>query len=150
MRKVICVIAVMGLTVAWAAPAQAATHDIDSTIKLSVIKSTGSPPVSGSVEYAGTFKGRPGSDAIVGRNLFGPVPTFHGTFRVYLKKGTMKGNLEGSGAPTPGGGLDISGGGEITKGSGKYKGAHGKFTFSGSQPADPPVATLAITGSIEY
>ena len=62
----------------------------------------------------------------------------------------MKGNLEGSGAPTPGGGLDISGGGEITKGSGKYKGAHGKFTFSGSQPADPPVATLAITGSIRY
>ena len=35
MRKVICVIAVMGLTVAWAAPAQAATHDIERCAKAS-------------------------------------------------------------------------------------------------------------------
>ncbi len=150
MRKVICVIAVVGLTVAWAAPAQAARHDINSTITLAGIATTGSPPISGSAEYAGTFKGDLGSGAIVGTNLFGPVPTFHGTFRVYLKKGTLKGNLEGSGAPTAGGGLDLSGGGEITKGSGKYKGAHGKFTFAGSQPNEPPVATLAITGSVKY
>ena len=77
MRKVICVMAVLGLTVACAAPAQAATHDIDSTIKLALVEATGSPPVSGSAEYAGTFKGELGSGAIVGTNPFpGPVSAF--------------------------------------------------------------------------
>ena len=151
MRKLICVIAVVGLTVAWAAPAQAAKHDINSTITLAAVATTGSPPVSGSAQYAGTFKGDLGSGAIVGDTYFGPVPTFHGPFRIYLRKGTLKGNLEGSAAPTAGGGLDLSGGGEITKGSGKYKGAHGKFTFSGGRPsADPHVDILAVTGSVKY
>ena len=149
MRKVICVIAVMGLTVAWAAPAQAASHNLNSTIKIAAVKSTGSPPYSGSSEYAGTFKGGLGSGAIVGHLSFNP-PAFHGGFRVYLKQGTLKGNMEGTGAPNSGGGIDVSGGGEITKGSGKYKGAHGKFTFSGGRPADPPIDTISITGSVKY
>ena len=149
MRKVICVVAVLGLAVACAAPAQAATHNIDSTIRLAHVEETGSPPVSGSAEYAGTFKGALGSGAITGQLSYA-VPEFQGTFRVYLNKGTLKGTMEGSAAPAPGGGIAVSGSGEITKGSGKYKGAAGEFTFSGTQAADPPVATLAITGSVKY
>lgn len=149
MKKVICVVAVMGLAVACAAPAQAATRDISSTIKIAHVGETGSPPISGSAEYAGTFKGALGSGAIVG-GLSYAAPDFHGTFRVYLNKGTLKGTLDGSGLPAPGGGFDVSGTGEVTKGSGKYKGAHGEFTFSGDQAADPPIATLAITGSVSY
>jgi hypothetical protein len=150
MRKIICVIAVMGLTVAWAAPAQAASHNIDSTVKLSAIEETGSPPVSGSAHYAGTIKGTLGSGAVVGTNVFGPVGVFTGTLRVYLNKGTITGTLEGTGGPAQGGGLDFSGTGEVTKGSGKYKGAHGKFTFTGGQPADSTVATQQIEGSVKY
>ena len=150
MRKVICVITIMGLTVAWTAPAQAASHNIDSTVKLSAVEENGSPPVSGSAHYAGTFKGALGSGAIVGTNVFGPGGVFTGTLRVYLNKGTVTGTLDGTGGPAPGGGIEFSGNGEITKGTGKYKGAHGKFTFTGGQPADSPVATQAIEGSVRY
>ncbi len=151
MRKVICVIAVMGLTVAWAAPAQAASHSIDSTIKLSVVEQTGSPGVSGTAQYAGTFKGALGSGATVGNIVYpGPVGAFTATFKIYLNKGTLTGTLDGTGSPAPGGGLNYTGSGEITKGNGKYKGAHGKFTFTGSQPSDSPVATQLVKGSVKY
>ena len=149
MRKVICVIAVLAFTVASAAPAQAASHDINSTIKLAHVVDTGSPPISGSAEYAGTFKGALGSGAVVG-GLTYAVPNFQGTFRVYLNKGSFKGTIEGSGTPNPDGSIDVTGTGEITKGNGKYKGAHGEFTMSGNQAADPSVSTLAITGSVKY
>jgi hypothetical protein len=149
MKKVVCLVPVLALMVASVAPAQAATRNIDSTIKIAHVEETGSPPISGAAEYAGTFKGALGSGAIVG-GLSYTVPNFQGTLRVYLNKGTLKGTMEGSGAPAPGGGVDVSGTGAITKGTGKYKGAHGEFTFSGNQAADPSVATLAITGSVKY
>ena len=147
MRKVICIAVVLGLAVVSAAPAQAATRDIDSTIKLAHVVDTGSPPISGSAEYAGTFKGALGSGAVIG-GLSYAAPNFQGTFRVFLNKGTLKGTMEGSGAPVADGSFDVSGTGEITKGSGKYKGAHGEFTMSGNQAAG--VSTLAITGSVNY
>src|SRR3954451_10996537 len=130
--------AVRGLTVAWAAPAQAATHSVNSTIKIADFARTGSAPITGTEDYAGTVKGALGPGAIVGHNVFGPVPAFHGAIRLFLNKGTLKVTLQGTGAPTPphnpGGSFDFSGDGKITKGSGKYKGAHGKVTFSGRGP----------------
>ena len=157
MRRFLCVAAVVGLTAVLATPAQAARHSIDSTIKFADIARTGTFPITGTEEYAGTIKGALGSGAIVGHNVFGPVPAFHGTARIFLSKGTVKVSLEGTGAPTPppnpgGTGFDFSGTGEVTSGNGKYKGAHGKFTFSGSGPtaADPPTATIVITGSLKY
>lgn len=154
MRRFLCVVAVVGLTAALATPAQAARHSIDATVQIAQLEATGSPPFSGSEEVAGTFEGKPGSGAIVGTNFFPVVPTFNGTFRVYFKKGTVKGNLEGTGAPTPPPNpnlsFDLTGSGEITKGSGKYKGAHGKFTFTGLRPTERTVATLVVTGWAKY
>ncbi len=147
MKKVICVAAVLGLAVVSAAPAQAATRDIDSTIKLAHVVDTGTPPISGTGEYAGTFKGALGSGAIVG-GLSYAAPDFHGTFRVYLNKGTLKGTMEGSGLPAADGSIDVTGTGEVTKGTGKYKGAHGGFTMSGNR-ATNGVSTLAITGTVK-
>ena len=63
---------------------------------------------------------------------------------------SFKGTLKGSSDPAPGESIDISGSGVIRKGAAKYKGAHGEFTFSGSQTPDASVATLAIRGSLEY
>lgn len=147
MRKVLCVVVVLGFAVASAAPAQSATRDINSEIKLAHVVDTGSPPISGSAEYAGTFKGALGSGAVVG-GLSYAAPNFQGTFRVLLNKGTFKGTMEGSGTPAADGSVDVTGTGEITKGTGKYKGAHGEFTMSGDQVAG--VSTLAITGSVSY
>ena len=73
----------------------------------------------------------------------------HGTFRVYMNKGTFKGTIEGSGTPAADGSIDVSGTGEITKGTGKYKGAHGDFTMSGNRTTTG-VTTLAITGRVKY
>ena len=50
----------------------------------------------------GAFKGALGSGAITGQLSYA-VPDFQGTFRVYLNKGTLKGTMEGSAAPAPGG-----------------------------------------------
>ena len=151
MRNTVFAVAAIGLAVGAATPAAAATRDIDSTIKLAHVEDTGDPPISGSAEYAGTFKGALGSGAVVGRLSYA-APDFHGTFRVFLNRGTLKGTMEGSGSPRPGGGgFDVSGTGQITKGSGKFRGAHGDFTFTGGQPADPPiVSTLEITGSFKH
>ena len=148
MRKFICVAAVLGLAAVMAAPAQAAPRDINSTIKLAHVVDTGTPPISGSGEYAGTFKGALGSGAVVG-GLSYAAPEFHGTFRVYMNKGTFKGTMEGTGAPTADGSIDVSGTGEITKGTGKFKGAHGDFTMSGNR-ATTGITTLAIDGSVKY
>ena len=153
MKKLLCVMAVLGVAAIAATPAQAARHKhtIDGTAKIATIESTGSPPVSGSVEYAGSFKGSLGSGAILGHNDFGPVVgDFHGTLRAFFTKGTLKGTLEGSGGPGPGGGIDFSGSGKITKGTGKYKGAKGKFTVEGTQPPGSTVTTFAVTGSVKY
>ena len=145
----LCVVAVVGLTVVSPAPARGASRDINSTIKLAHVEDFGSPPISGSANYAGTFKGVLGSGAIVGHLTYA-APDFDGTFRVFLNKGSFKGTLKGSGDPASGESIDISGSGVIRKGAAKYKGAHGEFTFSGSQTPESGVATLAIRGSLEY
>ena len=153
MKKFLCMLVVFGVTAIAATPAQAAKHSINSTVVIADIGSTGSPPVSGSADYAGSIKGSLGSGAVLGHNDFGPVVgEFAGTIRAFYNKGTVKGSLVGTGGPNtgPGGGLTFSGTGEITKGSGKYKGAKGTFTFEGTQPANSTVTTLTITGSAKY
>ena len=112
MKKLLCVLVVLGVTAIAATPAQAAKHKIDSTIVLNEIGSTGSPPVSGSTDYAGSITGSQGSGAILGHNDFGPtVGEFHGTNKVFYNKGTLKSTLEGTGGPNTGpeGGVVFSG-----------------------------------------
>jgi hypothetical protein len=150
MKKVLCVAAVLGIALVAASPAQAARYSLDETVTIAVLQSTGSPPVSGTSHYAGTVEGDLGSGAIVGTNVFGPVPNFEGPLRVFYKKGSLKGKLAGSGTPNPDGSISFSGTGTITKGTGKYKGAKGKFSFSGTQAADATVTTFEVTGSVKY
>ena len=153
MKKLFCVLVVLGVAAIAATPAQAAKYNINSTVVIADIGSTGSPPVSGSADFAGSIKGSAGSGAVLGHNDFGPtLGEFQGTLRAFYNKGTLKGSLEGTGGPNTGpeGGLTFSGTGEVTKGSGKYKGAKGKFTFEGTQPANSTVTTLTITGSVKY
>ncbi len=152
MRKLLCVMAVLGVTAIAATPAQAARHSINSTVVVAELETTGTPPVSGTVDYAGTITtSRPfGSGAIVGQNVFGPVPDFQGTFHVFYNKGSAKGSVDGSGTINADGSISFAGTGEITKGTGKYKGAHGNFTMNGSQPANSTVSSFEIDGSIKY
>lgn len=151
MKKVLlCVMGVLGIALVAASPAQAAKYSLDETVTLAVLESTGSPPVSGTSHYAGTVEGDLGSGAIVGDNVFGPVPNFQGTLRVFYKKGSLKGKLAGSGAPNPDGSISFSGTGKIKKGTGKYKGAKGNFSFSGTQAADSIITTFEVLGSVKY
>lgn len=153
MKKFLCVLVVLGVTAIVATPAQAAKHSVSATIVNAEIGTTGSPPASGSADYAGSVSGSQGSGALLGHNDFGPtVGQFQGTFKVFYNKGTLKGTLEGTGGPNtdPGGGIIFSGTGEFTKGTGKFKGAKGKFTFEGTQPANSTVSTFTVTGTVKY
>jgi len=153
MKKLLCALVVLGVTAIAATPAQAAKHPINETVVIADIGTSGSPPVSGSADYAGSIKGSVGSGAILGHNDFGPtVGQFQGTNKAFYNKGTLKTSLEGTGGPNtgPGGGLIFTGTGEFTKGTGKYKGAKGKFTFEGTQPANSTVTTFTVTGSLKY
>ncbi len=151
MKKIFCLLAVLAITAIAAAPAQAAKHSIDSSVKIADLETTGSPPASGTVDYAGTIKGALGSGAVVGQNIFGPLPQFHGPVRAFYAKGTLKGSLEGTGVLNADGSVSFDGTGEITKGTGKYKGARGKFTFVGSEPSvGANVQSFEITGTVKY
>lgn len=152
MRKLLCVTVLLGVMAVAVAPAQAAKYNLDSTATINTIFESGNPPISGSIDYAGSIKGALGSGAILGHNDFGTpaVGDFQGTFKAFFAKGTLQGTLQGSGGPAPGGGLSFSGSGEITKGRGKYKGATGKFTFTGTQPANSTITTFEIDGSVKY
>src|SRR4051812_18006662 len=57
MKKILCVLVVLGVTAIAATPAQAAKYSINSTVQIADIGSTGSPPVSGSADFAGSIKG---------------------------------------------------------------------------------------------
>jgi hypothetical protein len=150
MRKIICVMVVLGVAAIAAAPAQAAKHKVNATVVIANIASTGTL-ASGSVDYAGSIKGSIGSGAILGHNDFGPtLGEFQGTNKVFYNKGTLKTALEGTGAPNAEGGLTVSGTGHYTKGTGKYKGAKGHLTFEGTTPANSNVTTLTVTGSLKY
>jgi hypothetical protein len=151
MKKILCVLVVLGVTAIAATPAQAAKHKVNVTIVIADIAETGSPPVSGSSDYAGSVTGSLGSGAILGHNDFGPtVGEFQGTNKVFYNKGTVKTTLQGTGGPNTGGGLIFSGSGQFTKGTGKYKGAKGSYTFEGTTPANSTVTTLTITGTLKY
>jgi hypothetical protein len=150
MKKLLFVVAVLAVMAIAAAPAQAVKRNLDATVDIAVFEITGSPPVSGTSHYAGTIESSIGSGAIVGDNTFGPVPEFRGTFRAFYKKGTLKGKLEASGAVNPDGSVSFSGSGSIKNGTGKYKGAKGRFTLEGTQPADSLFATFEIDGKVKY
>jgi hypothetical protein len=151
MKKILCVLVVLGVTAIAATPAQAAKHEINATVVIGNIGSTGSPPVSGSADYAGSVTGFQGTGAILGHNDFGPtVGEFQGTNKVFYNKGTLKGTLQGTGGPNTEGGLTFTGTGQFTKGTGKYKGAKGSYTFEGTTPANSTVTTFTVTGSVKY
>jgi len=150
MRTLFCVTVLLGVMALAAAPAEAARHSFDGTIKLAAIEETGNPPFSGSANYAGRVTSSLGHGAILAHNDYSASPAFQGTFRIFYKKGTLKATTSGSGSLEPGGGTSITGTGQITKGAGKYKGAKGKFTFTGTQPPNSTVRTFELDGSVRY
>lgn len=134
----------------FAAPAGAARDSIDGTVTVVALSSQGNPPIEGSNRLAGEYKGDLGSGAFIGTSTFGPPGEFQNKFRAFFKKGTIKGQLSGTGTPNPNGGIDISGSGTYTGGSGRYRGAEGSFTFQGHQPQDSEVTTFQVEGKIKY
>lgn len=145
------VILVFGFAVSM--PAQAGKRETvtaNATIKLATISQTGSPPASGNSTSAGIVRGGLGRGAIISKTAFGPVPTFKSTSRTFFPRGSLKSNLTGSGTINPDGSASFSGKGNFVSGTGIYKGATGRFTFTGSTPANSQVSTFNVTGSVTY
>lgn len=153
-RFVYLILAALCAGAVFAAPAMAARDSIDGTVTIVALSAQGNPPADGSNRVAGEVQGDLGSGAYVGTNTFGPPGEFNGKFRVFFKKGTIRGRLSGSGTGNPDGSLSFTGSGVLTGGSGRYRGAEGTFTFEGTQAADTTTnsepAVFQVDGSVRY
>lgn len=153
-RNVLFVLAALCASAVFAAPAVAARDSVDGTVTVVSLASQGNPPIEGSNRLAGEYKGDLGTGGFLGTSTFGPPGEFSNKFRVFFKKGTIKGQLSGAGTVNPDGSLSFTGSGTLNGGSGRYKGAEGSFTFEGSQPADTTSnsepAVFQVDGSVRY
>jgi hypothetical protein len=151
---ILSALAVLCLGAVFAAPASAVRESTDGTVTLVALSQEGDPPFSGSTRVAGEVRGDLGRGAYIGTNTFGPPGEFEGKFRAFFKKGTLKGNLSGTGTLQPDGTATFSGSGTFTGGTGRYKGAEGSFTFEGSQPPDTTSnsepAVFEVDGTVRY
>ena len=153
-RLVLFVLAALCVGAVFAAPASAARDSVDGTVTTVAISTQGNPPIDGSNRLVGEAKGDLGTGTFLGNTTFGPPGEFQSTFRVFYKKGSIKGQLSGTGTLNPDESASFSGSGTFTGGSGRYKRAEGSFTFTGSQPADTTSnsepAVFEVDGSVRY
>jgi hypothetical protein len=163
-KRMTLVLAATALAVSGSSLANAATkttkhkaksHAVTATVSIANINPPGPTVTSGSQSYAGTvdgtISGKAVSGAVRGVNTYSGA-TFTGTLTVFSKTGTLSAKITGSGkaATLPNTGVDFSGTGTYTGGTNAYKGAKGKFTFSGNEPAGANVATFTTTGKAKY
>ena len=123
------------------------TRTVDATLKQGLVHQD-----SRGNHYAGRITGRPGG---TGATLLVASPgSTPGTIDVrgtaFYRRGTIR--LRGTNTATaqPDGSFTFQGSGTITGGTGRFKGARGSVTFSGTQPANDPVQTFEIDGTIRY
>jgi hypothetical protein len=74
---------------------------------------------------------------------------FSGAIAIYTVNGGLSGTIKLTVVPNSTG-ANGSGSGTFTGGTGRYKGAHGTFTFTGSQTGSQPDFTVHLTGSATY
>jgi hypothetical protein len=125
------------------------------TARLAAVKTnSGSPPVNGSSTAGGTVDGTVcgktfhGAARAVNRFTFGKFR--HNTL-TFGPLGSFRAKGHGSGTQNSGNGsATLSGHGKITGGTGIYDNASGSIDFKGTVAGGSQVATLHITGRIDY
>ena len=155
MRKLLCVLVVLGVTAVSVATSQAArhstnsnqasdarkqTHAVDATMTLAII---GDP--EGSYEFAARLTGKPfGTAAAIGVQHAHSTETgliTKGRPVVYAKKGTLDLKTTDVVEFQPDGSIQLNGTFKVLDGSGKYEGATGEGTFNAELP---PGSTLKV------
>jgi hypothetical protein len=138
------------------AQAAPASHKLKLTIHSFTTAYIGKPETPGSRQMGvGLVSGSPVGEGV---STLGDKVTsasqagikFSGAIAIYTVNGTLKGTLKLAIVPNSTGGATGSGSGSFTDGTGRYKGAHGTFTFTGSESASQPDFTVHLTGSASY
>jgi hypothetical protein len=132
-------------------------HKLSSTVQLATISmSANFPAVGSTVTDAGIVKAKPGGRGAEIDSLkvtAAPAPgtiTLTGTGTLFFTRGTESAKVTLQAVVAADGSATYTGGGKFTKGTGIYKGIRGKFTFTGSSPANSTVTTLQAKGTATY
>lgn len=159
MRKWQLLIIAAALTVAVVAPTPAGAASkrkcpLNLTILSATVKSTGSPPISGTSTNGSIVDGKlcgkrfrgaerafvtflAGGKSTVAATIFGPLGSFQTSGQVVSMR-----NPDGSGSGT--------GHEKISHGTGLYRGATGSTSAKVSVPANSTVVTVHLTGTIKF
>jgi hypothetical protein len=131
-----------------------AQHHLKLTIKDATITSQGDRPGAKQTS-AGVVSGKPfgqGVESITDKvkAVTRTTITFSGAITIYTTRGIITGTITIRIKPTSSGGATGTGSGNITGGTGDYAGAHGAFTFTGAESANPPVFVSHARGAVSY
>ena len=161
MRKLVLA-GLMALSVAIAGPVLAAAHgrpkhrcSLNLTASFAEIKrNSGNPPFSGSNTEAatvdGTLCGKPFHGAARDVNHFPTLGKFNGVAITFGPLGSIKATFQGIATEHPDHSASLHGTVTITGGTGLYKDATGSNSFTGAQPANSPVTTQHLTGTLNH
>lgn len=119
-----------------------------------VKRNIGNPPFSGSNTEAatvdGTICGKPFHGAARDVNHFPTLGKFNGVAITFGPLGSIRVTFQGTATEHPDHSATLHGTATITGGTGLYKNASGRNSFTGTQPANSPVTTQHLTGTINY
>lgn len=141
--------------------AQAASkHQFSVVVKESIISESANYPSPGSkVLRAGIVKGTFGEGAIVEKDRITghPTPTtftFNGTTTAFYSHGTFRSVRTGIATVEPNGSVGLTGDGHYVGGTGPYRGAHGRYSFTGTiplpTPSRPAQLIAHVSGTVVY
>ena len=135
-----------GVVLAGGTLAQPASgHPVSQTVELAAIHhSTDYPSPGSTAVYSGTVRGKLGRGAIVDKiKITGhPTPrtfTFKGTSTGFYSHGTSRSRITGLATVKPDGSVALAGRGDYTDGTGADRGVGGRYSFTGTAPALPPI-----------
>jgi hypothetical protein len=119
-----------------------------------VQRNSGNPPFSGTNTSAatldGTLCGKPFHGAARDVNHFPTLGKFNGTVVTFGPLGSIKANFAGTATEHPDHSATLDGKATITGGTGLYKHASGTNSLTGTQPANTPVTTQHLSGTLNY
>ena len=131
------------------------TCSFDMTARfVEVMVNSGNPPKSGSNTGVGTVDGmqcgKPFHGAVRDVNRFPTLGKFNGVAVIFGPLGSIKAKFEGTATLHPNHSASLRGKATITGGTGLYKAAIGSNSFTGTQPANSPVTTQHMSGTLNY
>ena len=142
-----CAVAIAAASLANAASTPKAKV-IRATQRITILSSSGST-VTDVGTSDGMIAGAPVHGAVRAISRASGPSKFAATGTLFYPAGTLRYTLNGTVKGGPSGSLRFSGTGRFTGGTGDYSAAHGKFTGSGTKPANS-FETFTLKGKVSY